>query len=250
MGTEEFIARVAQAPDVVMYTLESARQAYPGDKMGDRFQVIDAIVPYLAKIEDRAKLGAYLKEIGDTLRIEQHDLRARLAGLKRRKKDDIEDKDPPPPLRKDRLLLHILVREPEVLSKVMEVVNPGDIKSPEIAEIVEKFFSGVNLTALLGTVDDRWKNVLSRWALEDPLEGTEKALDDLLLHYARDRLEEKIRHTRDRLTEAVRQGATQESQELNEEWKKLQGELRDLVVGRKLHTILEGENPSGGEDGE
>ncbi len=249
-GAGELIARIAQAPDVLIYTLESARQEYPGDKIGDRFQVIDAIVPYLAKIEDRAKLGAYLKEIGDTLRIEQHDLRARLAGLKRRKKDDIDDTDPPPPLRKDRLLLHILVREPDVLPRVMEIIRPGDIKSPEIAEIVEKIFSGVNLTALLNAVDDRWKNELSRWALEDPLEGTEKALDDLLLHYARDRLEEKIRHTRDRLTEAVRRGDTPKSQELNEEWKKLQGELRDLVAERKLHTISEGEKPSGGEDGE
>ncbi len=249
-GAGELIARIAQAPDVLIYTLESARQEYPGDKIGDRFQVIDAIVPYLAKIEDRAKLGAYLKEIGDTLRIEQHDLRARLAGLKRRKKDDIDDTDPPPPLRKDRLLLHILVREPDVLPRVMEIIRPGDIKSPEIAEIVEKIFSGVNLTALLNAVDDRWKNELSRWALEDPLEGTEKALDDLLLHYARDRLEEKIRHTRDRLTEAVRRGDTPKSQELNEEWKKLQGELRDLVAERKLHNISEGEKPSGGEDGE
>jgi DNA primase len=249
-GAGELIARIAQAPDVLIYTLESARQEYPGDKIGDRFQVIDAIVPYLAKIEDRAKLGAYLKEIGDTLRIEQHDLRARLAGLKRRKKDDIDDTDPPPPLRKDRLLLHILVREPDVLPRVMEIIRPGDIKSPEIAEIVEKIFSGVNLTALLNAVDDRWKNELSRWALEDPLEGTEKALDDLLLHYARDRLEEKIRHTRDRLTEAVRRGDTPKSQELNEEWKKLQGELRDLAAERKLHTISEGGNPSGGEDGE
>ncbi len=249
-GAGELIARIAQAPDVLIYTLESARQEYPGDKIGDRFQVIDAIVPYLAKIEDRAKLGAYLKEIGDTLRIEQHDLRARLAGLKRRKKDDIDDTDPPLPLRKDRLLLHILVREPDVLPRVMEIIRPGDIKSPEIAEIVEKIFSGVNLTALLNAVDDRWKNELSRWALEDPLEGTEKALDDLLLHYARDRLEEKIRHTRDRLTEAVRRGDTPKSQELNEEWKKLQGELRDLVAERKLHNISEGEKPSGGEDGE
>jgi len=250
MGSQELVKRISQAPDVVMYALESAIQEHPGNKMGDRFQVIDAIVPYLAKIEDRAKLGAYLKEIGDTLRIEQHDLRARLAGLKKRKKDEIEDKGPPPLLRKDRLLLHILVREPDVVPKVMEIVQPGDIISPEVAEIVEKIFSGVNLTTLLNTVNDHWKNELSGWALEDPLEGTEKALDDLLLHYARERLEEKIRHTRDRLTEAVRRGAKQESQELNEEWKDLQTELRELVAGKGLHGATGVGNPSGGEDGE
>lgn len=249
-GAQKLIDRIDQAPDVVMYTMESARQKHPGDKIGDRFQVIDAIVPYLAKIEDRAKLGTYLKEVGDTLRIEQHDLRARLAGLKKRKKDETWEKDHPPPLRKDKLLLHILVREPEVVARVRETVYPGDIKSPEISEIVEKIFSGVNLVTLLNTVDDRWKNELSRWALEDPLEGTEKALDDLLFHYARERLEEKIRHTRDRLTEAVRRGATKESQELNEEWKGLQAELRELAPDRgSLGNVGEG-NPSGGEDGE
>ena len=136
------------------------------------------------------------------------------------------------------------------MSDVSKAVGSGDIKSPEIAEIVEKIFSGVNLTTLLNTVDDRWKNELSRWALEDPLEGTEKALDDLLLHYARERLEEKIRHTRDRLTDAVRRGATQESQELNEEWKELQAELRDLASGVGPHAADGGGNLSGGEDGE
>ena len=235
-GPEALVSRVRQAPDVVMYAVEKAREGQQGDKMADRFQVIDAIVPYLAKIEDRAKLGAYLKEIGDSLRIEQHDLRARLAGQKKRKKDDLDDTKAPVPLRKDMLLLHILVREPEVVSKVSGSIEPGDIKSPEVAEIVEKIFSGVNLTTLLGTVDDRWKNELARWALEDPLEGTEKALDDLLLHYARQRLEEKIRHTRDRLTDAVRRGASQESQELNEEWKHLQTRLRDLIAGSGPHA--------------
>ncbi|MGD8352615.1 MAG: toprim domain-containing protein, partial [Pseudomonadota bacterium] len=252
-GTGELSDRISKAPDMLMYALESARKVHTGDKMSDRFQVIDAIVPYLAKIEDRTRLGAYLREIGDLLRIEQHDLRARLAGLKKRKKDDTGGEQSPPiqvqVLKKDRLLLHILVREPDTLTRVKGSVTPGDIKSPEIAEIVEKIFSGVNFSSLLNSVSDRWKNELSRWALEDPLEGTEKALDDLLYLYARERLEEKIRHTRDRLKEAVRRGAAKESQELNEEWKNLQIELRDLAPGKGLHVVGEG-NPPGGEDGE
>jgi DNA primase len=249
-GAQKLIDRITQAPDIVMFAMDAARREHPDDKIGDRFQVIDAIVPYLAKIEDRAKLGAYLKEVGDTLRIEQHDLRARLAGLKKRKKDDTGEKEHPPPLRRDKLLLHILIREPEVVARVKEIVRPEDIKSPEIAELVEKIFSGVNLITLLNIVDDHWKNKLSRWALEDPLEGTEKALDDLLLHYARERLEEKIRHTRDRLMEAVRRGAAKESQELNEEWKGLQAELRGLASGRGSPGAVGEGNPSGGEDGE
>ena len=60
----------------------------------------------------------------------------------------------------------------------------------------------------------------------------------------------KIRHTRDRLMEAVRRGATEESQELNEEWKGLQAELRGLAPGRGLPGAGGEGNPSGGEDGE
>jgi DNA primase len=250
-GAEALTARISGAPDVVLYALEESRKGLGADTMSARFQVIDAIVPYLAKIKDRAHLGAYLKEVGDVMRIEQHDLRARLASLKgrsRRETDDDEDKTVNLH-RRDRLLLHILVREPEAVPRVREAIRAEDMKSSDAAEMVEKIFSGVNLTTLLDTVNDQWKNLLSRWALEDPLEGTEKALDDLLLQHARERLEAKIRQTRDRLTEAVRQGTDQESQELNEEWKRLQAELRLLKAGGGLQPASGG-NSSGGESQE
>jgi DNA primase len=249
-GVEALTARISGAPDVVLYALEESRKELGADTMSARFQVIDAIVPYLAKIKDRAHLGAYLKEVGDILRIEQHDLRARLASLKGRSRKEPDEEDQPVNLhRRDRLLLHILVRKPETVPKVREAIRAEDMKSPEAAEMVEKIFSGVNLTALLDTVDDRWKNLLSRWALEDPLEGTEKALDDLLCQHARERLGAMIRLTQNRLAEAVRQGADQESQELNEEWKRLQAELRLLKAGGGLQPASGG-NSSGGESQE
>ena len=249
-GAEALSKRIADAPDVILYAMEESGRDIGIETMSGRFQVIDAIVPYLAKIKDRARLGAYLKEVGDALRIEQHDLRARLASLKGKVRGEVKEEKLPLELhRRDRLLIHILVREPETVPRVREVVRPQDMKSPEAAEIVEKIFSGVNLTALLDTVNDRWNDLLSGWALEDPLEGTEQALDDLLLQHAIDRTDSKIRQTRDRLMEAVRQGANQESQELNEEWKRLQAELRQLKAGGGLHPASGG-NTSGGESQE
>jgi DNA primase len=230
--------------------MAESRKEVGVDTMSGRFQVIDAIVPYLAKIKDRARLGAYLKEVGDALRIEQHDLRARLASLKGRTRQGSEAGEKPLQLHpRDRLLIHILVREPDTVPRVRELIRAEDMKSPEAAEMVEKIFSGVNLTALLDTVNDRWNDLLSRWALEDPLEGTDKALDDLLLQHAIDRLESSIRQTRDRLMEAVRQGIDHDSQELNEEWKRLQAELRQLKAGGGLQPASGG-NTSGGESQE
>jgi DNA primase len=249
-GAEALSARIAKAPDVILYAMEESRKDVGVDTMSGRFQVIDTIVPYLAKIKDRARLGAYLTEVGDALRIEQHDLRARLASQKGRSRDETENEKKPLELhRKDQLLLHILVREPDTVGRVRELIRAEDMKSPEAAEMVEKIFSGVNLTTLLDTVNDRWNDLLSRWALEDPLEGTEKALDDLLLQHAIDRLEARIRLIRDRLMEAVRQGTNQESQELNEEWKRLQAELRFLKAGGGLQPASGG-NTSGGESKE
>jgi DNA primase len=249
-GSEDLLGRIMSASDVVVYALNTVRGRHPSDRMGDRFQVIDAIIPYLVKIKDRAKLGAYLKWIGDELRVEQHDLRARLASFRGAKKDSNETGDDPLVTKRDRLLLHILVRDPQAVLKARDSVRPEDIRSPEIAELVEKIFSGVNLTSLLRTVDDRWKNMLSRWALENPVEGTEKALDDLLLHYARERLEKRIRQARDQLMEAVRRGAAKETQELNKEWKRLQAELLHLKTGHGRLSWKEGEKTSGGEDEE
>jgi DNA primase len=249
-GKDDLLGRIEASEDIVRYALEDARNRHPSDRMADRFQVIDAIIPYLVKIKDRAKLGAYLKWVGDELRVEQHDLRARLASLKDTRENRDSKEEVPRAARRDRLLLHILVRDPETVQKARASIKPQDIENPEIAELVEKIFSGVNLTVLFRTVDDRWKNNLSRWALEDPVEGTEKALDDLLIHYARKRLEEKIRHTRDRLTEAVRRGAEGETRELNEEWKQLQAELGRLKQADGRQLWVEEDNTSGGEDRE
>jgi DNA primase len=249
-GTDNLLGRISESEDVVVYALKDARSMYSSERMGDRFQVIDAIIPYLVKIKDRAKMGAYLKWIGDELRVEQHDLRARLASLKVGGDKQETRKDAPQVTRRERLLLHILVRDPDAIPKARASIGPEDIESQEIAELIEKIFSGVNLTFLLETVDDRWQDLLSRWALEDPVEGTEKALDDLLLHYARERLEKKIRQTRDRLAEAVRQGAEHETRELNEEWKHLQTELSRLKSAHVRSPWTKEENISGGEDRE
>jgi DNA primase len=249
-GRDDLLKRIETSEDIVRYALEDAKKRHPSDRIADRFQVIDAIIPYLVKIKDRAKLGAYLKWIGDELRVEQHDLRARLASLKSVPEKQDSKGNITSVARSDRLLLHILIRDPETVKKARAAIKPQDIENPEIAELVEKIFSGVNLTVLLGTVDDRWKNNLSRWALEDPLEGTEKALDDLLFHYARKRLEEKIRHIRDRLTEAVRRGTQKETRELNEEWKQLQAELGRLKQADHRQLWIEEDNTSGGEDRE
>ncbi|UCG39547.1 MAG: DNA primase, partial [bacterium] len=122
-GAEELLSRISGAPDAVVFALERARRRHPGDNMGARFQVIDAILPYLAKIKDRARLGTYLKWIGDELRIEQHDLRARLAGARGRKRTVEGSQDSPPASRRDLLLLHILVREPESVARVRQVMG-------------------------------------------------------------------------------------------------------------------------------
>ena len=247
-GAADLLKRVSESEDIVIYALKNAREIHSSQRMGDRFQVIDAIIPYLAKIKDRARLGAYLKWVGDELRVEQHDLRARLGSLKAPGKERETEKDRPRGTKKERLLLHILIRDPDAASKASGWISPQEIEDPEITDLVEKIFSGVNLAVLLRTVDDRWTNTLSRWALEDPVEGTEKALDDLLLLYARERLEKKIRRIRERLAEAVSRGTEQETRELNEEWKHLQAELIRLKSEGHLPSWAEGGKTSGGED--
>jgi len=253
-GAEDLLARISEARDILVFALDDARTDHPTLKPGDRFQVIDAIVPYLVKIKDRARLGSYLKWLGDELRIEQHDLRAMLATRKRTARPAAEEEKTAPQggggTKRERLFLHILIRDPELVPRARASVSPRDIQDTEIAWIVEKIFSGVNLAGLLGTVSEHWENILSRWALEDPVEGTQQALDDLLGFYSRQKLEGKIRKVREKLARAVSAGSEKEKKELNEEWKGLQRELSRLKSSDRSTGPVGENQSSGGKDNE
>jgi DNA primase len=234
-GADALRELVDASDSIIAYVLEEARKKYPGDRLRDKFQVIDAILPYLAKISDRAKLGVFLKEIGDGLKIEQHDLRARLASGRKAPvpaREEVE-KDVPLP-RRESLLLHIMVRDPSTVPKVKKYVHPEDFTAPGTPQLVEKIFSGVNVNALADNLGEKLSNKISRWALEDPVEGTEQALEDCLLRFVEEKLERDIQIKSERLKEAVVRGDAKTSQELNEEWKKLQADLVALKGGKGL----------------
>jgi len=253
-GVQDLLGRISNAQDILIFACNDARMKHPASGPADRFQVFDAIVPYLGKIKDRAKLGAYLKWFGDELHIEQHDLRARLATRKgiRNGHGGVEKGDPERPrgTKRERLLLHILIRDPEMVPKARQLMKPQEIQDPEIADLVEKIFSGATLAGLLETVGDHWKNTFSRWALEDPVEGTEQALDDLLCLYTREKLEKKVRSVRERLTQAVERGSEQETRKLNEEWKDLQRELSRLRSTDRSRGRTGEDHSSGGKNRE
>jgi len=237
-GPESLKKLIEESVPVINYVMEEALKKHPGGKIRDKFQVIDAILPYLAKIEDRVQLGIYLKEIGDQLRIEQHDLRAKLASEKSRQKPEKEDTHTGEPLQKrDSLLLHIMVRDPKTIPRVKEYLQSDDFSGQGTPELVEKIFSGVNVSTLVDMVDENMKNTISRWALEDPAEGTGQALEDCLLQFVKNKLEKRIQKTSEKLTEAVEQGDDKTSQELNREWKQLQADLRDLKSGGGLPSV-------------
>lgn len=220
---------------VIAYVLAEARKAYPGDRLRDKFQVVDAILPYLAKIDDRAKLGLFLREIGDILKVEQHDLRARLAsGRKASMREEEEPGDNRPLPRRESLLLHIMIRDPSTIPKVMRYVEPGDFTGAGAAQLVEKIYSGVTVNALVENLDQSYSDLISGWALEDPVEGTGQALEDCLLRFTEEKLDRDIQITGERLKEAMARGDAEKSQELNQELKRLQAALRSLRGGEGL----------------
>ena len=197
----------------------------------------------MAKIKDRARLGIYLKEIADDLKIEQQDLRAKLASVKERKNPPLPGGNSPASLlRWEGLLIHIMIRDPSTIPRIKDVADPGVFPSPGISELVMKIYSGTALDEIIQTSTDNMKNLLTGWALEDPVEGTEKALDDCLRRVTEKKLDQKIQETVNRLAAAEEKGNDSEYRELTEEWKRLQEQRH----GRQLSD----EQSSGGENGE
>ncbi|MEE8319107.1 MAG: DNA primase [bacterium] len=211
-GPEDLLAKTAQALPIISFVLKDAREQFGEEGVDDRLKVLDAIVPYLAKIKDRAVLGLYLNEIGEELRIEQGDLGARLTSVKSRDQRRLKQEQEPELRlhRREELLVHIMVRDPAAVQKVKEQISSEDLGSPELSKIVEKIFSGVTFNSLISSVDDRMKDLVSGWALEDPVEGTGKALDDCLSWFAKRKLQSSIRETKKKLQEAEKKGDEEE----------------------------------------
>ncbi len=247
-GDEELREKISEAMPVVMFAMEEAKTDHPGDNAESRAQVLDAIVPYLAKIKDRAKLGVYLREVASDLRIEQHDLRAKLTSVSERKSGPSGHEDPGTTIQRwEELLVHIMIRDPSTVSRVREVVDAEDFTSPAMSGVVEKIYSGVTLAALMDTVDDNLKDVLSGWALDDPVEGKEKALEDCLRRVAIRKLDKMIQETTERLENAAGREDDKEYRELTEEWKRLQGKRRMTKAGEEPGSDTTTEKPSGGD---
>lgn len=235
--------QISNAIPVITFAKEEALKRHPGNNVDGRVQVLDAIIPFLAKIKDRAKLGIYLKEIADELKIEQQDLRAKLGSVKERKQ---------PPLSRGRpqmflqgwegLLIHIMVRDPSTIARVKDVADPEDFSSPGVSGLVGKIFSGAALDDIIQNTDDNMKDLLTGWALEDPVEGKEKALDDCLRRVTEKKLDKMIQETENRLTLAAKKRDDAEYRKLTEEWERLQVQRHDR---RKSD-----EKSSGGENGE
>jgi len=250
-GTEELLKKISDAIPIINFAMEEVKKDYPGDNVESRVQVLDAITPYLAKIRDRAKLGVYLREVADDLRIEQHDLRAKLTSVSERKPGPSSQEDPGVPIQRwEELLVHIMIRDPSTVSRVREVVNAEDFTNPAMSGVVEKIYSGVTFGALMDTVNDNLKDILSGWALDDPVEGKEKALEDCLRRVAIRKLDNMIQETTERLENAAEREDDKEYRELTEEWKRLQDKRRIKRVGEEPDSNTTTEKPSGGESRE
>ena len=250
-GRDMLLDKISGASPIIAFALEEARKRFPGDDAGARVQVLDAIVPYLAKIGDRAKQGVYLREVAQELRIEQHDLRAKLSSLKLVKQPPPSQEGPVGRIsRREELLVHIMIRDPSTVSRIREVVTPEDFSGPGMAGLVEKLLSGVNLSSLMDSVDDDLRNAMTRWALEDPVEGKEESLESCLEWFQKKRLERKIQEKKEKWTRAVERGLEEKVQKLASEWQQLTRELDNLKSHRQMGPERVGTGTFGGENEE
>lgn len=228
-GAQKLGEEVSHAPNLIKFVLDEAKERLNHETIAGRLKVLDAIVPYLAKIKDRATLGAYLKEVGDELKIEQEDLRSRLIPRKNRHdRISIEDEKASRKIpRGEELLAHIMTRDPSVVPRIKELILPEDLSSPEIASMMEDMFAGATFDSLINDVSDHMKDLLSKWALEDPVEGMDRALEDCLQWFANRKLERRIQEAKEKLQQAEAKGDEEEFKELTKRWQNLIGQKRE-----------------------
>ena len=102
----------------------------------------------------------------------------------------------------------------------------------------------------MDNVENNLKDMISGWALVDPVEGKEEALEDCLRRVAIRQLDNMIQETKKQLENAAEREDDNEYRELTEEWKKLQDKRRMIYAGKSHDPIATTEEPSEGEDRE
>ena len=245
-GEGRFKLAMDNAISLVEFKVKNLSQNINLENASDKIKFLNEIAKILAKVDNTMEREIYIDKIASNYQISKEAIYAEVNKLIYTssktenllqsktvknpvvKKNEKEEKDVDIDLkrREDTIIALLLDANEKIFQKIKEKITPEDFKDETNKKIAIKLYKelenqDVNVNKLIDEFDEQTQNHITKvMATDYGIENIEKAVDDILSKYERERLENKKTHILKEL----------ETEQDAETKKKLSKELSNIII--------------------
>ena len=245
-GEGRFKLAMDNAISLVEFKVKNLSKNINLENASDKIKFLNEIAKILAKVDNTMEREIYIDKIASSYQISKEAIYAEVNKLIYTssktenllqsktaknpvvKKNEKEEKDVGIDLkrREDTIIALLLDANEKIFKKIKEKITPQDFKDETNKKIAIKLYKelenqDVNVNKLIDEFDEQTQNHITKvMATDYGIENIEKAVDDILSKYERERLENKKTHILKEL----------ETEQDAETKKKLSKELSNIII--------------------
>ena len=245
-GEGRFKLAMDNAISLVEFKVKNLSKNINLENASDKIKFLNEIAKILAKVDNTMEREIYIDKIASNYKISKEAIYAEVNKLIYTssktenllqsktaknpvvKKNEKEEKDVGIDLkrREDTIIALLLDANEKIFQKIKEKITPQDFKDETNKKIAIKLYKelenqDVNVNKLIDEFDEQTQNHITKvMATDYGIENIEKAVDDILSKYERERLENKKTHILKEL----------ETEQDTETKKKLSKELSNIII--------------------
>ena len=245
-GEGRFKLAMDNAISLVEFKVKNLSKNINLENASDKIKFLNEIAKILAKVDNTMEREIYIDKIASSYQISKEAtyaevnkliytssktenlLQSKTAKNPVVKKNEKEEKDVGIDLkrREDTIIALLLDANEKIFQKIKEKITPQDFKDETNKKIAIKLYKelenqDVNVNKLIDEFDEQTQNHITKvMATDYGIENIEKAVDDILSKYERERLENKKTHILKEL----------ETEQDTETKKKLSKELSNIII--------------------
>ena len=245
-GEGRFKLAMDNAISLVEFKVKNLSKNINLENASDKIKFLNEIAKILAKVDNTMEREIYIDKIASSYQISKEAIYAEVNKLIYTssktenllqsktaknpvvKKNEKEEKDVGIDLkrREDTIIALLLDANEKIFQKIKEKITPQDFKDETNKKIAIKLYKelenqDVNVNKLIDEFDEQTQNHITKvMATDYGIENIEKAVDDILSKYERERLENKKTHILKEL----------ETEQDAETKKKLSKELSNIII--------------------
>ena len=243
-GTARFSKLMENAISILEYKVKNLKQTLNIENASDKIKFLNEIAKLISKVDNNIEKEIYISKIAKEYNISQEALFAEVNKIAYKKESMPKQVNKPKVqinqisteteenVTEERKKLEntviALLLEPESNSynTIKEQIKPEDFKykpNKQIVEILYKEFEkqNLNITAIIDTLEEKLQNQITAiMAYDFGIEDTEKAIQDVIIKYEKERLNSRKIEILKLLGQPIE----------NEKKKELEKELSDIII--------------------